>query len=63
MSTISIEDAQAKLAELIRNMSPGKKLIITADDQKTQTPILTLRLRDFARSPPPVLAQRRKAIP
>lgn len=33
MSTISIEDAQAKLAELIRNMSPGEELIITAGSQ------------------------------
>ena len=33
MSTISIEDAQAKLAELIRNMAPGEELIITAGNQ------------------------------
>jgi prevent-host-death family protein len=31
--TISIEDAQAKLAELIRNMAPGEELIITAGNQ------------------------------
>ena len=31
MSTVSIEVAQAKLVELIRNMSPGEELIITAD--------------------------------
>ena len=30
MSTVSIEVAQAKLAELIRDMSPGEELIITA---------------------------------
>ncbi len=32
MATISIEDAQEKLAELIRGMSPGDELIITAND-------------------------------
>ena len=30
MTTISVEEAQAKLPELIRNMSPGEELIITA---------------------------------
>lgn len=30
MSKVSIEDAQARLAELIRDMSPGDELIITA---------------------------------
>ena len=33
MNTISIEDAQAKLGELIRNLSPGQELIITANSQ------------------------------
>ena len=32
MPTISIEDAQSKLAELIRSMSPGDEVIITAND-------------------------------
>ena len=32
MATISIEDAQEKLAELIRSMSPGDEVIITAND-------------------------------
>ena len=30
MPTVSIEDAQAKLAELISSMLPGEELIITA---------------------------------
>lgn len=30
MSTISIEAAQVKLVELIRNMAPGEEVIITA---------------------------------
>ena len=30
MTTFSVEDAQARLPELIRNMSPGDELIITA---------------------------------
>ena len=33
MTTISIEDAQTKLAELIRSMSPGDEVIMTANDQ------------------------------
>ena len=32
MTTISIEVAQTKLAELIRSMSPGDEVIITAND-------------------------------
>lgn len=32
MTTISIEDAQTKLAELIRGMSLGDEVIITAND-------------------------------
>jgi prevent-host-death family protein len=32
MVTISVEDAQAKLAELIRSLAPGDEVIITAND-------------------------------
>jgi antitoxin (DNA-binding transcriptional repressor) of toxin-antitoxin stability system len=33
MSTITIEEAQAKLPELIDNLTPGEELIITRNDQ------------------------------
>ncbi len=33
MTTISIQDAQAKLAELIHQLSPGEELLITENNQ------------------------------
>ena len=33
MSTITIEEAQAKLPELIDKLTPGEELIITQNDQ------------------------------
>ena len=32
MSSISLADAQARLAELVENMIPGEKLFITVND-------------------------------
>jgi prevent-host-death family protein len=33
MSTVTIEEAQAKLPELIDNLSPGEELVITRNNQ------------------------------
>lgn len=33
MSTVTIEDAQARLAELIAQLAPGEEVIITRDAQ------------------------------
>lgn len=33
MSTVSIDEAQAKLPELIRHLTPGEELIITENDR------------------------------
>ncbi len=33
MSTVTIEEAQAKLVEIIDNLVPGEELIITRDNQ------------------------------
>jgi antitoxin (DNA-binding transcriptional repressor) of toxin-antitoxin stability system len=33
MSTVTIEDAQAKLSELIDQLAPGEEMIITRDKQ------------------------------
>jgi prevent-host-death family protein len=33
MSTVTIEEAQAKLAEIIDHLVPGEELIITRDNQ------------------------------
>ena len=33
MSTIAIEEAQAKLPEIIEKLAPGEELIITRNDQ------------------------------
>ena len=32
MSTVTIEEAQAKLAEIINNLAPGEELLITRDN-------------------------------
>ncbi len=37
--TISIEEAQAKLPDIIRQLGPGEEVVITKDDQ----PVATLR--------------------
>ncbi|WP_417739942.1 type II toxin-antitoxin system Phd/YefM family antitoxin [Rosistilla oblonga] len=46
MATVSIEDAQSKLAELIHSMAPGEALIITDGSQ----PVACLTATD---APPP----------
>jgi prevent-host-death family protein len=33
MTTVSIQEAQAKLAELIQRLTPGEEVIITENDQ------------------------------
>lgn len=33
MSTVTIEEAQAKLPELIRKLTPGKEMLITENNQ------------------------------
>ena len=33
MSTVTIEEAQARLVDLIHKLAPGQELIITEDDQ------------------------------
>ena len=35
MTTVSIQEAQAKLFELIRHLSPGEEVVITRDDGAT----------------------------
>ena len=39
MSTVTIEEAQAKLPELIQSLAPGEEIVITRDAQ----PVATLR--------------------
>ena len=33
MTTLSVQDAQAKLPDLIHNLSPGEEVVITENDQ------------------------------
>lgn len=49
MTTISIQQAQAKLSDLIHNLAPGDELVITENDQ----PVARL-VRESARFQAPV---------
>jgi antitoxin (DNA-binding transcriptional repressor) of toxin-antitoxin stability system len=40
-TTLSIEEAQGKLSELIHRLSPGEEVIITGDDQPVARLTLT----------------------
>ena len=56
MATVTIEEAQARLKELIEQMTPGEELVITENQQAVaklvSTPSSTARLR-----PPPGLGK------
>ncbi len=51
MSTISIQDAQTRLSELIHRLTPGQEVIITENDQ----PVARLTLATPAERKPRVL--------
>lgn len=46
MATVSIEDAQARLKELIGNLSPGDEVIITSNDEPVARLSPTLEPQD-----------------
>ena len=33
MTTVTLQEAQAKLAEIVHNLAPGEELVITEDDR------------------------------
>ncbi len=41
MSTITIQDAQAKLSDLIHTMAPGEELLITENDRTVAKLVVT----------------------
>jgi antitoxin (DNA-binding transcriptional repressor) of toxin-antitoxin stability system len=47
MATISIEEAQTKLVELIHSLTPGEEVVITENDR----PVATLALPRQTRQP------------
>ena len=47
MATISIEEAQTKLGELIHSLTPGEEVVITENDR----PVATLALPRQTRQP------------
>jgi antitoxin (DNA-binding transcriptional repressor) of toxin-antitoxin stability system len=49
MSIITIQDAQAKLAELIHGMAPGEELLITENDRIVAKFVLTPQPRQRPR--------------
>ena len=52
MSTVALEEAQARLAELIQHLTPGEDVVITANDRPVaQLSALT------AETPQPVLGR------
>jgi|HubBroStandDraft_6_1064221.scaffolds.fasta_scaffold1754455_2 prevent-host-death family protein len=49
MATITIEEAQAKLSEIIHRMQPGEEVVITEDDR----PVARLATAKAAGAPKP----------
>lgn len=45
MATISIEEARAKLGELIHGLAPGEEVVITENDRPVATLALPRQLR------------------
>ena len=56
MTTVTIEEAQANLKELIHRMTPGDELIIT-ENQQTIAKVVTQTSSDSKLRPPPGLGK------
>jgi len=50
MQTVTLQDAQSRLAEIIEKLSPGEEVVLTRDDK----PVATIR----ATAPPPAATPR-----
>ena len=48
MQTVTVQDAQGHLAEMIEKLSPGEEIVITRDDK----PVATLRAAPAERKVP-----------
>ena len=57
MTTVTIEEAQANLKELIHRMTPGDELIIT-ENQQTIAKVVTQTSSESKLRPPPGAWQR-----
>ncbi len=58
MTTVSIQEAQAKLSELIHRLTPGEEIIITENDQ----PVARLVSVAVAQRPPRRLGTMRGTV-
>ena len=57
MATVTIQEAQAKLADLIRNLSPGDELVITENNQPIAKLVSELPKSKPGLRPPPGLGK------
>jgi antitoxin (DNA-binding transcriptional repressor) of toxin-antitoxin stability system len=48
MQTVTLEEAQSHLAEIIEKLTPGEEVVLTHEDQ----PVATLRATPTPREPP-----------
>lgn len=55
MATVTIQEAQTKLLDLIHGLQPGEELVITEDDQAIAK--LTVEKRAEGTRPPPGLCK------
>ncbi|MCL6613901.1 MAG: type II toxin-antitoxin system prevent-host-death family antitoxin [Firmicutes bacterium] len=57
MATVTIQEAQAKLADLIHNLSPGDEVVITENNQPVAKLVSQLPKSKAGLRPPPGLGK------
>jgi prevent-host-death family protein len=57
MATVSIQEAQAKLPDLIRNLTPGEELVITDNNHPVAKLVSELPKSNPGLRPPPGLGK------
>ena len=57
MATVTIQEAQAKLTDLIHNLSPGEEIVITENNQPVAKLVSEQPKRKLGLRPPPGLGK------